>query len=151
MKGLKKKRRIQVIAIAFVALALATGLIGYAMRDGIAFFRAPAQVVAAPPGPEEVFRIGGLVEEGSLVRGQGETVTFRVTDGAASVPVAYTGVLPDLFAEGEGMVGTGRLVEGTFQATEILAKHDETYMPKEVIDALKDQGVYVDPKADPNG
>ncbi len=147
MKGLKKKRRIQVIAVAVVALVLSTALIGYAMRDGINFFRAPAQVLAEPPGPNEVFRIGGLVEDGTLVRGQGETITFRVTDGAASVPVSYTGVLPDLFKEGEGMVGTGRLVDGVFEASEILAKHDETYMPKEVIDALKEQGVYVDPNS----
>ncbi|MGB5558104.1 MAG: cytochrome c maturation protein CcmE [Paracoccaceae bacterium] len=147
MKGLKKQRRIQIIAVAAVALALSTALIGYAMRDGINFFRAPAQVVAAPPAPNEVFRIGGLVAEGSLVRGQGKTITFAVTDGAATVPVSYTGVLPDLFKEGEGMVGTGRLVNGVFEATEILAKHDESYMPKEVIDALKEQGVYVDPNS----
>ena len=145
MKGLKKQRRIQVIALAAVALVLATALIGYAMRDGINFFRSPAQVAEAPPAANEVFRIGGLVAEGSLVRDQGETISFAVTDGAATVPVTYTGVLPDLFKEGEGMVGTGRLVDGVFQATEILAKHDETYMPKEVIDALKEQGIYVDP------
>ena len=146
MKGLKKQRRIQIIVLAFVALALSTALIGYAMRDGINFFRAPSQVIAEPPAANEVFRMGGLVEEGTIVRGEGETVTFRVTDGGASVPVAYTGVLPDLFEENQGMVGTGRYVDGTFQATEILAKHDETYMPKEVIDALKDQGVYVEPE-----
>ena len=151
MKGLKKTRRIQIIALAFVALAGATALIGYAMRDGINFFRSPTQVVEAPPPPSETFRIGGLVEEGSLSRGQGETVTFRVTDTNASVPVAYTGVLPDLFGEGEGMVGTGRMVDGVFQATEILARHDETYMPKEVIDALKEQGVYVEPGTEANG
>lgn len=145
MRGLKKKRRIQVIVVAFVALAVATGLIGYAMRDGINFFRAPAQVAEEPPSPTEVFRLGGLVEDGSLVRGQGETVTFNVTDGAASIPVSYTGVLPDLFDEGQGMIGTGKLVGGTFVASEILAKHDEKYMPKEVIDALKEQGVYEDP------
>ncbi|QFU08219.1 Cytochrome c-type biogenesis protein CcmE [Rhodobacteraceae bacterium THAF1] len=142
MKGLKKKRRIQVIAVAAVALTLSTALIGYAMRDGINFFRSPSQVVAEAPMPNEVFRIGGLVEDGSLTRGQGETITFRVTDGAASVPVSYAGVLPDLFGEGEGMVGTGRFIDGTFQASEILAKHDESYMPKEVVDALKEQGVY---------
>lgn len=147
MKGLKKTRRIQIIALAFVALAGATALIGYAMRDGINFFRAPAQVVIEPPAEGEVFRLGGLVEEGSIVRGQGETITFRVTDGAESIPVAFTGVLPDLFSEGQGMIGTGQMVGGTFQATEILAKHDETYMPKEVMDALKEQGVYHDPKA----
>lgn len=151
MKGLRKKRRIQVIVIAAVALALSTALIGYAMRDGINFFRSPSQVAEAPPAPNEVFRIGGLVEEGSLVRGQGETITFRVTDGAASVPVSYTGVLPDLFDEGEGMVGTGRYVEGRFEASEILAKHDESYMPKEVVDALKEQGVYREPDAEPDG
>ncbi len=145
MKGLKKRRRIQVIAVAAVALALATGLIGYAMRDGINFFRAPSQIIAEPPGPSETFRIGGLVEEGTLVRGQGEIISFNVTDGGASVPVTYTGVLPDLFEEGQGMVGTGRYVNGVFEASEILAKHDETYMPKEVIDALKDQGVYQEP------
>lgn len=151
MRGLKKKRRVQVIALAFVALAVATGLIGYAMRDGINYFRTPTQVVETPPGPSEVFRIGGLVEEGTLVRGQGKTVTFRVTDTNKSVPVAYTGVLPDLFKEGQGMVGTGSMQGDTFVATEILAKHDESYMPKEVVDALKEQGVYVDPKAAPSG
>ncbi|HEX9858085.1 MAG TPA: cytochrome c maturation protein CcmE [Paracoccaceae bacterium] len=145
MKGLKKRRRIQIIALAFVALAGSTALIGYAMRDGINFFRAPAQVMSDPPAENETFRLGGLVEAGSLLRGQGETITFTVTDGAAAVPVSYTGVLPDLFAEGQGMIGTGKLVDGVFQATEILAKHDESYMPKEVMDALKDQGVYQDP------
>ena len=81
----------------------------------------------------------------TLVRGEGEEISFRVTDGGASVPVVYTGILPDLFKEGEGMVGQGRYVNGTFEAIEILAKHDETYMPKEVIDALKEQGVYQEP------
>ena len=147
MRGLKKTRRIQIIVLAFAALTLSTALIGYAMRDGIAFFRAPAQVLADPPGAAEVFRIGGLVEAGTLIRGQGKTVRFRVTDTAASVPVAFTGILPDLFAEGQGMVGTGSYINGTFEATEILAKHDETYMPKEVVDALKAQGVYQDPNA----
>jgi cytochrome c-type biogenesis protein CcmE len=142
MKGLKKQRRIQVVALAVVALIGATVLIGYAMKDGINFFRAPSQIAADPPGPTEVFRIGGLVETGTLVRGQGETISFNVTDGGASIPVVYTGVLPDLFGENQGMVGTGRYINGTFEATEILAKHDETYMPKEVIDALKEQGVY---------
>ncbi|MEP1520142.1 MULTISPECIES: cytochrome c maturation protein CcmE [Ascidiaceihabitans] len=147
MKSLKKQRRIQVIAVAAVALVLSTVLIGYAMRDGINFFRSPSQVVDAPPPPTEVFRIGGLVEEGSIVRGQGESIRFVVTDGGASVPAVYTGVLPDLFEENQGMVGTGRYVNGIFEASEILAKHDETYMPSEVIDALKEQGVYVEPEA----
>ncbi|GAA6207761.1 cytochrome c maturation protein CcmE [Cognatishimia sp. WU-CL00825] len=148
MKSLKKKRRIQVIALAVVSLALSTALIGYAMRDGINFFRSPTQVIAEPPAANEVFRIGGLVQEGSLVRGQGDTITFRVTDGGGIVNVAFTGVLPDLFEENQGMIGTGRYIDGTFQASEILAKHDETYMPKEVIDALKEQGVYVEPETE---
>ena len=145
MKSLKKQRRIQIVALAAVALTMATALIGYAMRDGINFFRAPSQIVAEPPGPNETFRIGGLVAEGSLMRGQGESIRFEVTDGGASVPVVYTGVLPDLFEENQGMVGTGRYINGVFEASEILAKHDETYMPKEVVDALKEQGVYQDP------
>lgn len=148
MKGLKKQRRIQVILLTFLALFIAVSLIGYAMKDGINFFRSPSQVVSDPPGPSETFRIGGLVEAGSLMRGQGETVTFRVTDTNASVPVSYTGILPDLFAEGQGMVGTGQMQGDTFVATEILAKHDETYMPKEVIDSLKEQGVYQEPSKD---
>ncbi|WP_299612267.1 cytochrome c maturation protein CcmE [uncultured Tateyamaria sp.] len=145
MKSLKKQRRIQVIALAAVALTLSTVLIGYAMRDGINFFRAPSQIVAEPPGPAEVFRIGGLVAEGSLVRGQGKSIRFEVTDGGATVPVVFTGVLPDLFEENQGMVGTGQYINGVFEASEILAKHDETYMPSEVVDALKEQGVYKDP------
>ena len=146
MKSLKKQRRIQIIAVAAVALVLSTALIGYALRDGINYFRAPSQVIAEPPGPAEVFRIGGLVEEGSLKRGRGEQIRFAVTDGGASVPVVFTGVLPDLFEENQGMVGTGRYIDGTFEASEILAKHDETYMPKEVTDALKEQGVYREPE-----
>lgn len=145
MKNLKKQRRIQVIAVAAVALVLATGLIGYAMRDGINFFRSPTQVVEEPPRETEVFRIGGLVEEGSLEQGEDNLVRFRVTDGNAVVPVSYQGLLPDLFAENQGMVGTGKYINGVFEASEILAKHDETYMPREVVDALKEQGVYQEP------
>ncbi len=142
LKGLKKQRRVQVIALAFVALVGATALIGYGFQDGINFFRSPSQVLSEPPQPGEVFRLGGLVEEGSVQRGQSETVQFRVTDTSVSVPVRFTGVLPDLFGEGQGMIGTGQMEGDTFVATEILAKHDETYMPKEVVDALKEQGVY---------
>ncbi|WP_091432105.1 cytochrome c maturation protein CcmE [Aliiroseovarius sediminilitoris] len=145
MKNLKKTRRIQIILLAFVALVISTGLIGYALKDGINYYRSPTEVVAEPPSEDEVFRMGGLVADGTLVRGQSETVTFSVTDGAAVVPVSYTGVLPDLFGENQGMIGTGSYVNGTFQATEILAKHDEDYMPKEVIDSLKATGVYVEP------
>ena len=146
LKGLKKRRRVQLILFAFVLLAASTLLIGYAMRDGINFFRSPSQVLTDPPRAGEVFRIGGLVEKGTLVRGQGETITFSVTDTNETVPVKFTGVLPDLFAEGAGMVGTGEMQDGIFVASEILANHDENYMPKEVVDALKEQGVYVAPQ-----
>ena len=148
MKGLKKQRRIQIIAIAAVAMAASFAAFYLAAPDALQFFRSPTEVAEKTPPEAEVFRLGGLVEEGSLVRGEGTSITFRVTDGNATVPVTYTGVLPDLFAEKQGLVATGRLIDGTFEATEILAKHDETYMPREVIDALKEQGVYVDPNAD---
>ncbi|ARC37961.1 cytochrome c maturation protein CcmE [Paracoccus yeei] len=147
MKSLKKRRRIQVLVAAAAALVLAVALIGYGFRDGINLYRAPSQMADNPPEAGEVFRLGGLVETGTLMRGAGETISFRVTDGGASVPVRFTGVLPDLFAEGQGMIGTGRMEGDTFVATEILAKHDESYMPREVIDSLKEQGVYEDPNS----
>ncbi len=147
MKSLKKKRRIQIIIAAAVALVLAVGLIGYGFRDGINLYRSPSQMTENPPALGEVFRLGGLVETGTLQRGASETVSFKVTDGGASVPVRFAGVLPDLFAEGQGMIGTGAMEGDTFVATEILAKHDENYMPREVIDSLKEQGVYEDPNS----
>ena len=141
MKSLKKQRRIQVILITFISLALATALIGYAMRDGINFFRSPSEVLQQPPNKNETFRIGGLVKDGSLVRGSGTVIYFIVTDGNKSVPVEYSGILPDLFAEGQGMIATGNYIGGKFIASEILAKHDENYMPKVVLDTLKEQGL----------
>ena len=142
MKSLKKQRRIQVIVITIIALALSTVLIGYAMRDGINFFRSPSEVLQQRPDKNETFRMGGLVQEGSLLRGSGAVINFIVTDGNNSVLVEYSGILPDLFAEGQGMIATGNFVDGKFIASEILAKHDENYMPKEVVDTLKDQGFY---------
>lgn len=136
MKSLKKKRRIQIITVAALALALSTALIGYAMRDGINFFRSPSQVVSDPPPATEVFRLGGMVEAGSIRRGESEEVSFRVTDFCNVVEVRYRGILPDLFGENEGTVATGRYVDGVFMAHEILAKHDETYMPREVANSL---------------
>ena len=145
MKGLKKQRRIQVIILAGISMIAAFAAFYLAAPDALQFFRSPSEVVASPPPENETFRIGGLVEEGTLIRGQGSVISFTVTDGGASVPVTYYGVLPDLFGEGEGMVGTGKYINGVFQASEILARHDETYMPSEVIDALKEQGMYQDP------
>lgn len=153
MKGLKKKRRIQIIVVAVVALAVSTTLIGYGMKDGINFFRSPSQVLELAPQPDEIFKIGGLVKEGSMTPVVGVQFSFVVTDGGADVPVKYIGgdPKPDLFKEGQGTVATGSYVNGVFQATNLLAKHDENYMPREVIDALKEQGVYVDPDAPENG
>lgn len=145
MAGLKKKRRIQMIVIGMLLLAASSALIGYALKDGIEFFRSPTQVVENRPGPNERFRIGGLVEVDSLIRGEGKTITFVVTDGNEMVNVSFTGILPDLFGEGQGVVATGKLIGDVFEASEILAKHDENYMPKEVIDALKEQGIYEEP------
>ena len=142
MKSLKKQRRIQVIVITIIALIMSTVLIGYAMRDGINFFRSPSDVIQQRPDKNETFRIGGLVQEDSLVRGSGAVINFIVTDGNNSVLVEYSGILPDLFAEGQGMIATGNFVDGKFIASEILAKHDENYMPKEVVDTLKEQGLY---------
>ena len=144
-KSLKKRRRIQVISIAGVCMALVLVILATLPDDSFQFFRSPSEVAEAPPTPNERFRIGGLVEQGSMVRGQGEQVSFAVTDGGASVNVVYTGILPDLFEEGQGMVAQGNYINGQFEAIEILAKHDETYMPAEVIDALKEQGVYEAP------
>lgn len=135
MKSLKKKRRVQIILAAFVALIAATVLIGYGMRDGINLYRSPSEFAGNPPGEGEVFRLGGMVEPGTLERGQGETIRFVVTDGGASVMVHFTGVLPDLFSEGQGMIGTGSMQGDVFVASEILAKHDENYVPRELKDA----------------
>ncbi|WP_431301303.1 cytochrome c maturation protein CcmE [Tabrizicola sp. BL-A-41-H6] len=143
MKGLKKRRRVQVMALAALSLLAAVAVVYFFVpKTAVNFFRSPTEVVTTPPPAEEVFRIGGLVVEGSLVRGEGATVSFSVTDTNETVPVRYTGVLPDLFGEGEGMVALGQMEGDTFVASEVLAKHDETYMPKEVVDALKEQGVY---------
>lgn len=146
MKSLKKTRRVQVIGLAGVCVAAVLLILALLPADSFQFFRSPSEVAEAPPPPNELFRIGGLVVEGSISN-EGETVRFEVTDGGAIIPVAYTGILPDLFGENQGMVGQGRYVNGTFEAVEILARHDETYMPKEVIDALKEQGTYVAPDA----
>ena len=144
MRNLRKKRRIQIIVLSFVALAVSTALIGYAMRDGINYFRSPSDLLGSPPKPGEIFRLGGLVQEGSLRKKNDGEILFRVTDGGATTEVTFNGVLPDLFAENQGMIGMGSLVGEVFVASEILAKHDESYMPKEVMDALKAQGVYQD-------
>ncbi len=140
MAGLKKKRRIQFVLAAAVVMVAGVALMGYAFRDGIEFFRSPSQIAEELPQDGERFRLGGLVKEGSWQRGVPHQ--FVITDLEAEFPVVYEGLLPDLFSEGTGTIVTGEIQSGVFQATEVLAKHDEQYMPKEVADALKEQGVY---------
>ena len=141
MQGLKKRRRIQLLSLATIMLVLAASLAGYGFRDGISYFRLPSDLVVAPPDPKESFRLGGLVERGSLIR-SGDAVSFVVTDDRDRIQVSYSGILPDLFAEGQGVVALGRYADGVFRAEEVLAKHDEKYMPAEVADALKDRGLF---------
>ncbi len=149
MKSLKKRRRIQVIVAAAVALLIAVGLIGYGFRHGINLYRSPAQVAQAAPEPDEYFQLGGLVKEGSIVNRDGVEFDFVITDGAVEIPVSYVGrdPRPDLFTEGQGTIAKGYYRDGRFEARDLLAKHDETYMPKEVVDTLKESGVYQDPNS----
>jgi len=122
-------------------LGLAAGLVLYALNDAIVFFNSPTDVIEKQVPPGVRIRLGGLVKPGTLVCGDNLKVRFEVTDGNKSVLVSYTGILPDLFREGQGIVTEGALdAAGTFRADSVLAKHDETYMPKEVADALKKQG-----------
>ncbi len=128
-------------------LAAALLLVMIALSQYVDVFRTPTTLAKEPVAPGVEFRLGGLVAEGSLQRGQGVTVTFAVTDKVASIPVRYTGLLPDLFREGQGVIAQGRIdATGTFVAVSILAKHDETYMPPEVAKALKEQGVWQPPR-----
>src|SRR5262245_28872836 len=141
----RKQRRLTLIGAGLGVLALAAGLVLYALSDAIVFFNSPSDVVEKHVAPGARIRLGGLVKPGSLTRGDGLSVRFEVTDGNRGVPVAYTGILPDLFREGQGVVAEGALdPAGLFRADTVLAKHDETYMPKEVADALKKQGHWKD-------
>jgi len=139
----RKQKRLTLIGSAVGVLALAVGLILFALRDNVVFFYGPGELVEKHVGAGTRLRIGGLVKTGTLVRLEGKSVKFDVTDGKADVPVTYTGLLPDLFKEGQGVVAEGALDNaGVFKADSILAKHDERYMPREVADALKKQGVW---------
>ncbi|MGF1445756.1 MAG: cytochrome c maturation protein CcmE [Pikeienuella sp.] len=140
----KKAQRLRLLGLGAVAMAASAILVAVAFDDTIAFFKSPSELVATPPPPTQLLRVGGLVADGSVVRGAGETVSFDVTDGGATITVRYTGVLPDLFREGQGIVAEGRMQNGAFVASEVLAKHDENYMPREVADALKKQGHWQD-------
>jgi cytochrome c-type biogenesis protein CcmE len=151
----RKQRRGVLIGTSLAVLAVAIGLVLFAMRDSIVFFYSPSEVTAMGIAPGTRFRLGGLVETGSVMRGEGTTTRFVVTDRAKTLSVVFTGVLPDLFREGQGVVAEGALeADGVFHADNVLAKHDEKYMPPEVAAKLKAQGLWrgdADAKPDPGG
>jgi cytochrome c-type biogenesis protein CcmE len=137
----RRRRRLTLIGLAGVVLAIAAGLVLYALSDRIVFFNSPTDILAKAPPPGTRVRLGGLVENGSLVKSADGRVEFSVTDGKSAVKVSYRGILPDLFREGQGVVTEGVVdPDGRFDADTVLAKHDERYMPKEVVEALKKQG-----------
>ena len=137
----RRQRRITLIAVSLGVLALAVGLVLSALKDSIVFFNSPTDVMEKHVAAGTRIRLGGLVSPGSLVRSENMNVEFKLTDGNRVVTVAYQGLLPDLFREGQGVVTEGALdTAGVFRADTVLAKHDETYMPKEVADSLKKQG-----------
>ncbi len=137
----RKQRRLTLIGVAGCVLAIALGLVLYAMNDTIVFFNSPADIQAKNVHPGTRLRLGGLVKEGSVQRGNDQQVTFEVMDAQGVIKVHYKGLLPDLFREGQGVVAEGVLEDQTvFRADTVLAKHDENYMPREVADALKKQG-----------
>ena len=137
----RKQRRLVLIGAGLGVLAVAVALMLNAFRGSIAFFNSPSDIAEKHLGPGTRIRLGGLVEDGSIVRGADLRLSFMVTDGKSEIPVTYQGLLPDLFREGQGIVAEGSLDNGgTFNADTILAKHDENYMPKEVADALKKSG-----------
>lgn len=139
----RKQRRLTMIGVAGSVLAMAAVLVLFALNERITFFNSPSDIAAGNASPGERIRLGGLVEEGSVIRDQGSLVKFAITDLGSTVNVVFDGILPDLFREGQGVVTEGSLDDsGLFVADSVLAKHDETYMPKEVADALKKQGVW---------
>lgn len=137
----RKNKRLSFVFLTFLALAAAAGLVLAALQDNIVFFHSPTEIVKKNIRPEQHLRVGGLVEKGTVKRtGQNAITSFRVTDLTTSLTVNFKGILPDLFREGQGVVAEGHYRDGVFEAKEVLAKHDETYMPKEVADALKKSG-----------
>ena len=139
----RKQRRGVLIGTCLAVLGVAVGLVLFALRDSIVFFYTPSEVAEKHLETGQRFRLGGLVEDGSVKRGEGTTVSFVVTDKRSTLPVTFTGVLPDLFREGQGVVAEGMLTAGgVFHADSVLAKHDENYMPPEVAKKLKEQGVW---------
>ena len=139
----RKQKRLSIIGGAMLFLGLASGLTLYALGQKTSYFYMPVDLKAAAPDPGQRIRLGGLVEKGSIVRGDNTEIHFSVTDQTHSVTVAYNGILPDLFREEQGVVTEGVLrSDGIFVADSVLAKHDETYMPPEVADRLKETGMW---------
>ncbi|MCT8999659.1 cytochrome c maturation protein CcmE [Chelativorans intermedius] len=139
----RKQKRLAVIGTGMGFLALAAALTFYALGQQTSYFYMPADLAAKPAAAGERIRLGGLVEQGSVVRGEGTRVRFAVTDHESSVMVVYDGILPDLFREEQGVVTEGVLgADGVLVADTVLAKHDETYMPREVAESLKERGVW---------
>jgi cytochrome c-type biogenesis protein CcmE len=137
----RKKRRLAFAAALVTVGVLLALLIRYGLGQNTMYFRSPSDVAAKQVGEGVAFRLGGLVEKGSVEHGAGADVHFRVTDGKSTIPANFNGVLPALFREGQGVVATGAMdPHGTFVASEVLAKHDEKYMPPEVVEALKRSG-----------
>mgnify|MGYP001150393555 FL=1 len=134
-----RRQRLYIVLFIVIGASIAAGLVFWALRDNMNFFYAPAQVAAGEAPAGKTIRVGGLVVPGSLKRSEsGLEVGFTVTDNQAQLEIAYQGILPDLFAEGQGVVAVGQMLpDGSFRATQVLAKHDENYMPPEVHDALK--------------
>lgn len=139
----RKTKRLAIIGGAGVFLAAATALVLVALNQQIVFFVDPTNLLSTEAMADQRVRLGGLVEEGSVEKSDESSVAFRITDQANSVAVIYAGILPDLFREGQGVVTEGKLrADGVFVADTVLAKHDETYMPREVADSLRDRGVW---------
>ncbi len=139
----RKQRRAVLIAVGVAILGVAVFLVLFALRDTIVFFHTPKDIAEKHIQAGQRIRLGGLVAQGSLKRGIGENIEFAITDTVKTITVRYTGILPDLFREGQGIVAEGMLdASGRFLADTVLAKHDETYMPPEVAKALKEQGVW---------
>ena len=139
----RKQTRLSLILAGLALLGLAVGLVLFALRDSIVFFYTPSEMASKQIAPGTRVRLGGLVEQGSLVKGTDGAVTFKVTDMTKTMQVNFKGLLPDLFREGQGVVAEGSAnTDGTFKADSVLAKHDEKYMPREIVDKLKAQGVW---------
>ncbi len=147
MKGLRKQRRIQILALAGVCLVGVLAILWSLPKEAFQFFRSPSEVLAAPPGQDEYFQLGGVVKVGSMTPVEGVNFSFVVEDCETELPVRYVGKdpKPDLFGEGQMTIVKGYYANGVFEAAELLAKHDETYQPAEVVNAMNEQGSCMDP------